>query len=407
MKFRISILILFVIGISGCGDDDAVVRNILATITGVSPAQVSIGQQGEGTISGNNFGGASAVSLGDQISVDSFSVVGANQITVRFTVAGNAAPGPRTVSVTTVAGTATAGALTVINNRAPLAQFSVFPPAGSRATEFEMDGSGSRDSDGDVKQFRWEFGDGQSANGKKVKHKFANLGTFNVQLTVTDNDQATASAGRNIDVLDNAPPVAVIKVTPNGEGGTTTNFEFDGSESFDPEGRKIDSYLWDFGDGDRKKGEKATHQFGKKGEYTVTLTVTDNKGISGANERLIKVDKISETKCAGSGRQGKNGNPDIIIKILEVGPGRNVVFETQGTAEGCGKLYYKCGDIRQGGITIPNEVWYGTICEMYDRHDGTYRVRLGGGNGPVVKTAPQIYLHAATCNPFYFNLYCN
>jgi PKD repeat protein len=407
MKFRIPILILFLVGISGCGDDDAVVRNVLATITGVNPAQVSIGQQGEVTITGNNFGGVSAVSLGDQISVESFNAVSTSQITVRFNVAGNATPGGRTISVTNAAGIATAGGFNVINNKAPLPQFSVFPPAGSKATEFEMDGSSSRDSDGDVRQFRWDFGDGQSANGKKVKHKFANLGKYTVSLTVTDNDLATATAGRGVEVLDNAPPVAVIKVSPNGEGGTSTNFEFDGSESFDPEGRKIDSYVWDFGDGDRKKGERATHQFGKKGEYTVTLTVTDNKGISGTNEKKIKVDRVSETRCSGSGRQGKQGNPDVIIKILEVGPGRNVIFETQGSAEGCGKLYYKCGDIRQGGITIPNEVWYGTICEMYDRHDGTYRVRLGGGNGPVVKSAPQIYLHAATCNPYYFNLYCN
>ena len=406
MKFRIPILILFLVGISGCGDDDAVVRNNLATITGVNPAQVSIGQVGEATISGNDFGGVSAVSLGDQISVDSFGAVGANQISVRFSVAGNATAGPRTISVTTAAGTATAGGLNVINNKAPQAQFSIFPPAGSKATEFEMDGSSSRDSDGDVRQFRWEFGDGASANGKKVKHKFANLGTFNIKLIVTDNDLATNFAARDIEVLDNAPPVAVIKVSPNGTGSPGTDFEFDGSESFDPEGRKIDTYLWDFGDGDRKKADKATHQYAKKGEYTVTLTVTDNKGISGFNERKITVDKASETRCTGNGKQGK-GHADLILRIVEVGPGRNVVVDLNKENATCANSYYKCGDVRQGGITIPTETWYGTICEMYDRHDGTFRIRLGGGNGPVVKGAPQTYLHAASCNQYYFNLYCN
>jgi PKD repeat protein len=403
MKFRIPILILFLVGISGCGDDDAVVRNVLATITGVNPAQVSIGQVGEGTISGNDFGGVTAVSLGDQISVDSFSAVGTNQISVRFTVAGNATAGPRTISVTTAAGIATAGGLNVINNKAPQAQFSVFPPSGSRATEFEMDGTSSRDSDGDVRQFRWDFGDGASASGKRVKHKFANLGTFNVTLTVTDNDLATGSAGRGVDVLDNAPPVAVIKVSPNGEGSTQTSFEFDGSESYDPEGRKIDTYVWDFGDGDRKRSAKAEHTFKKEGEHTVTLTVTDNKGISGTNERKISVEKSRETRCT-SGKQGKHA--DLMIKIIETGPGRNIIIDPQKDNATCGNVYYKCGDVRQGGITTSNEVWYGTICEMYDRGDGTFRIRLGGGNGPVVKGAFQTYLHSATCNAFYFRQYC-
>lgn len=403
MKFRIPILILFVVvGISGCGDDDPVVQNVLATITGVSPAQVSIGQQGEVTILGNNFGGVSAVSLGDQISVESFNAA-ANQISVRYSVAGNATPGGRTISVTNAAGTATAGGFNVINNKAPQAQFSVFPPAGSKATEFEMDGTSSRDPDGDVRQYRWEFGDGQSANGKKVKHKFANLGTYNVTLTVTDNDLATASAGRGVDVLDNAPPVAVIKVSPNGSGSTATNFEFDGSESYDPEGRKIETYVWDFGDGDRKRSAKAEHTFKKEGEHTVSLTVTDNKGISGTNERKISVEKSRETKCVG-GKQGKYA--DLMIKILEIGPGRNIVIDPQRENATCGSIYYKCGDVRQGGITIPNEVWYGTICEMYDRGDGTFRIRLGGGNGPVRKGAPQTYLHSATCNQYYYRLYC-
>ena len=406
MKFRFIILGLLIVGINGCGDDE--IQNVLATISGMTPNQLSLGQQGlEAKIHGANFSGATAVSLGDGVAVESFSVTSSSEISVRVSVAGNAATGSRTITITTAGGTATSStALSVINNKAPKAQFSVFPPVGSRATEFELDGAGSSDTDGNVQSWRWDFADGSSANGKKVKHKFSSLGSFNVSLTVTDNDSATSHASREIEVLDDAPPVAVIKIRPGASGTTLTEFEFDGRDSYDPEGRKINSYLWDFGDGTRKvTGQLVKHSFKNQGNFTISLAVTDNQGLTGSGERAVAVEKVRETRCGGSGKQGKF--PDVMIEILEVN-GRQVIVRPKDRPNAdCSDLYYRCGDIRQGGITIPNEVWYGTICEMYDRQDGTFRIRLGGGNGPVVPTAPQIYLHSATCNPFYFNQYCN
>ena len=404
MKFRLAMLMVLIVGISGCGDDT--IQNVLATISGMTPNQLSQGQQGlEAKIQGANFSGATAVSLGDGIAIDHFSVTSANEITVRVSVAANAAPGNRTISVTTASGIGTAAnVLSVLNNKAPKAQFSVNPPVGSRATEFELDGGASNDADGNVKSWRWDFADGSSANGKQVKHKWSNLGTFNVSLTVTDNHDATNFATREIEIVSDSPPVAVIKVSPGASGSTLTEFEFDGSDSYDPEGKKIQSWLWDFGDGSRKEnGQSVKHKFNKQGNFDVSLSVTDNKGLTGTNERSVAVEKITETRCTG-GKQGKH--PDLMIEILEANGRQIVIRPKDRPGADCSDVFYRCGDVRQGGITIPNEVWYGTICEMYDRHDGTFRIRLGGGNGPVIPTAPQIYLHSATCHPFYFDQYC-
>jgi len=50
---------------------------------------------------------------------------------------------------------------------------------------------------------------------------------------------------------------------------------FDGSRSYDRDGRII-TWHWTYGDGNNGSGELSTHNYNQTGNYTVTLTVTDN-----------------------------------------------------------------------------------------------------------------------------------
>ncbi|WP_281966188.1 PKD domain-containing protein [Serinicoccus marinus] len=62
---------------------------------------------------------------------------------------------------------------------------------------------------------------------------------------------------------------------------------FDGSASTDADGEIVD-YLWDFGDGTTSTEVAPTHTF-EEGSYTVTLTVTDNRGAIGASTSEVDV----------------------------------------------------------------------------------------------------------------------
>ena len=53
--------------------------------------------------------------------------------------------------------------------------------------EIEFDGSKSSDMDGDKLTYRWDFGDGETADGVKVKHAYKKLGVYRVSLVVTDD----------------------------------------------------------------------------------------------------------------------------------------------------------------------------------------------------------------------------
>ncbi|MEU8345383.1 PKD domain-containing protein [Actinomadura meyerae] len=54
-----------------------------------------------------------------------------------------------------------------------------------------FDGSGSADSDGSVASYAWDFGDGHTGTGATPSHTYESAGSYNVKLTVTDDQGAT------------------------------------------------------------------------------------------------------------------------------------------------------------------------------------------------------------------------
>jgi PKD repeat protein len=58
--------------------------------------------------------------------------------------------------------------------------------------------------------------------------------------------------------------------------------------SSDSEG-KLASWNWDFGDGYKSTSQNPTHKYAKAGTYTVTLTVTDDEGVSNTKSIAITV----------------------------------------------------------------------------------------------------------------------
>ena len=63
---------------------------------------------------------------------------------------------------------------------------------------------------------------------------------------------------------------------------------FDGSKSEDPDGA-IESYEWDFGDGTTDSGVTVEHEYLEPGQYTVTLTVRDDKWAYDSDTCKVKI----------------------------------------------------------------------------------------------------------------------
>jgi PKD repeat protein len=171
-------------------------------------------------------------------------------------------------------------------NNPPTSAFNAVPTAGDAPLAVNFDATASSDFDGQITSYEWDFGDGGTGSGATIAHTYSAPGTYTAKLTVTDDDGATATATRTIDVAQpNAPPTASFAATPT-SGTVPVNVAFDATGSTDADG-SIASYAWTFGDGNEAIGSAPSHTYTAAGTYTVTLTVTDDDGATAQSTATI------------------------------------------------------------------------------------------------------------------------
>jgi len=174
-----------------------------------------------------------------------------------------------------------------VGNRSPNATFTESAETVYTGEPIIFDASTSFDPDGNITSYSWNFGDGTDATGVTVNHAYEHDGVYTVTLTVTDDDGGTASKSAT-KTVSNRSPIALFT-----ENATIVDIDelirFNASDSYDQDG-SILSYFWDFGD-----GTNATmcvllgHAYIENGDYTVTLTVTDDDGASSSVSSTITV----------------------------------------------------------------------------------------------------------------------
>jgi PKD repeat protein len=84
-----------------------------------------------------------------------------------------------------------------------------------------LNASGSSDTDGTISSYAWDFGDGNSGSGKTTSHEYTAADTYSVELTVTDNDDATKNDSYSTDedtpLTVAKPGVLVNDTDPDGD----------------------------------------------------------------------------------------------------------------------------------------------------------------------------------------------
>lgn len=181
------------------------------------------------------------------------------------------------------------------SNQSPTASFTANPASGVAPLEVSFNASNSSDSDGSIVSYAWDFKDGNTGNGKTLNHTFNSTGSYNVELTVTDNEGATASATKTITVTTASTILKLHLVAEDGTylGKLTTN-EFDSDSIFNEfgtYGSKFSSKsIWnEFGTyGSMFSSQSAFNDFTFTPPYivasdgTIYGRLTTNKFISGA-----------------------------------------------------------------------------------------------------------------------------
>jgi hypothetical protein len=134
------------------------------------------------------------------------------------------------------------------------------------------------------------LGDGQGTFGDPVVY-----GGFSTGAYVTTISAPPAAANIEpvaviyCDLFETPTPQVIPEVTAGQE------ITLDGLESYDEDG-KIISYMWNFGDGSSiAPGDTVQHVYAEAGEYTITLTVTDNGDATSIAELTLLVVPPRET----------------------------------------------------------------------------------------------------------------
>lgn len=172
----------------------------------------------------------------------------------------------------------------------PTAAFTVTPTPVTVGIPAIFDAQASVPGSGttQISSYNWNFGDGSSATGVTASHRFDAAGTFQVTLTVTNDRGISASTTQAVAVTGSLPPTADFVMSPALIHKDETVF-FNASTSRAATGRTIVRYSWNFGDGFTGSGQTTTHPYGSVNTFTVTLTVTDDLGLTSTATKTVTV----------------------------------------------------------------------------------------------------------------------
>jgi PKD repeat protein len=222
-----------------------------------------------------------------------------------------------------------------------------------------FDGRASRDPDGTIVAYRWDFGNGAGAAGEVARYAYQQPGTYTVTLSVTDDSgRPNASASSTVKVTVEPRPKTPPRPRAELPGAAAMRqaLLFDASKSEDVDGNIL-TYRWDFGDGTTSDVMTETHAYAAPGTYVVRLTVADDsespEGEASAEYRIV----VNDPPHARAG-------PDQLVTTSAVS------FDGTGSFDNDGRIVaynWSFGDGTSAAGPTPVHVY---------REPGSYEVTL-------------------------------
>ena len=153
-----------------------------------------------------------------------------------------------------------------INTELPLANFSSNASSGYPPFSVQF-----KDQSQDATEWNWNFGDGNNSNEQNPEHTYYTAGNYTVNLTTINKDGADSKTTLITVFGQTAMPVA--------------NFSSDVTSGYVPlkvrftdQSENAEAWNWDFEDGNNSTERNPVHTYSSAGNYTVNLTVTNEKG---------------------------------------------------------------------------------------------------------------------------------
>ena len=161
-------------------------------------------------------------------------------------------------------------------------------------------------------QYDWTFGDGNTSMEKDPSNRYIDTGTYQVTLRVRDEFHCWGEGNAHISVH----PLPVVSFTDSGLCSADP-WAFTNLSSISG---VIDSYSWNFGDGNSSSQESPAHKYDAGGAYRVRLVARSQMGCVDSMDRVIRVTGTpgasfeADTACVGESTQFRSLSADSLSK---------------------------------------------------------------------------------------------
>ncbi len=163
--------------------------------------------------------------------------------------------------------------ITVSEYLGPVAEFRWAPEAPAVGGEVTFTDESATPTGTTITKWSWDFDDDgtEDSSEQNPKHTYNAAGTYTVSLTVTNSNAQTDTVPHDVEVSA-AKPTADFDYSPaTPDIGDTVTFTDKSTAAGEA---TIESWSWNFGDGQTTTVKNPTHTFDTMGTYTVSLTVT-------------------------------------------------------------------------------------------------------------------------------------
>ena len=228
-------------------------------------------------------------------------------------------------------------------NSIPVAKFGALNGCNGTAVQF------ADSSTGTISTYLWRFGDGTTSNGKAPAYKYADTGTYNVTLIVS-NGSCADSISHTVHVYG-LPTAGFSNGLICANNATTFT-----DKSTAASGTTIAGWAWNFGDGGTSANQSPTYTYLSSGTYTVRLIVTSNKGCVDTTTTSVSV----------------SPQPNAVFLTGSVCVGTSTIFTNKTLNAGSFTFLWNFGDGDTSTATSPSHLY---------TNAGTYYAKLTATNG--------------------------
>ncbi|MFP4468957.1 MAG: PKD domain-containing protein, partial [Bacteroidales bacterium] len=209
----------------------------------------------------------------------------------------------------------------------------------------------------DVMSYSWDFGDGNYSDQQHPEHTYSRAGVYEVSLEVTYSDGCLAISDTT-EISVNGPIRADFELPEQSCAGNELMFR---DLSAVGEGViSVESWSWDFGDGNTSSVQHPGHVYQEEGVFEVSLVVADAMGCT---------DSLTKELVVG-------GMPETDFDFAGECPGQEVAFFDRSRVEGemsqVNSWAWDFGDPGSGSYNTSNRKNPGHVFD----NPGTYPVSL-------------------------------